>query len=298
MLERLSRGWAMARSCFVIVRRYPKLAVLPAISGAAFLIVLGLAVASLLPQLTSLHAITEPLWAKVGPDTNGYPLFLAACFVVYYLLVALAVFCNVALIGCALRCHAGQEPSLRDGVAAAMGRLPQILGWALVAATVGIILNAIEGFLEDKLGFLGSLIGGLFEFGWSVVTYFVLPVLAAEGIGPIAAVRRSSAILRSKWGESLAGETRFGLVGLLFYLQAALLFFAGLALHLSYGPAAVAPLAPILIALGIVYAVVITVVLQTLSTVFLTGVYLYATTDRVPPTLDPDLVVGAFRSKR
>jgi hypothetical protein len=49
-----------------------------------------------------------------------------------------------------------------------------------------------------------------------VVTYFVLPVLAAERLGPIAAVRRSSAILRSKWGESLAGEARFGLIGLLF----------------------------------------------------------------------------------
>jgi len=42
------------------------------------------------------------------------------------------------------------------------------------------------------------------------------------------AIRRSSAILRAKWGESLAGEARFGLVGLVFYLQAAVLFFMAL----------------------------------------------------------------------
>src|SRR4029079_3205641 len=111
--------------------------------------------------------------------------------------------------------------------------LPQILGWALVSITVGLVLNAIEGLLRDKLGLLGALIGGLFEFAWSVVTYFVLPVLAAERLGPIAAVRRSSAILRSTGGDSLAGEARFGLIGLLFFLQAAVLFFGGLAILLS-----------------------------------------------------------------
>jgi len=98
--------------------------------------------------------------------------------------------------------------------------------------------------LKDKLGFLGSLIGGLFEFGWSIVTYFVLPVLASERVGPIAAIRRSSAIVRSKWGESIVGEARFGLLGILFFLQAALVFAAGLALTLSYGAIAFAGLGP------------------------------------------------------
>jgi hypothetical protein len=98
---------------------------------------------------------------------------------------------------------------------------------------------------------VGDLIGALFELGWSVMTYFVLPVLAAERLGPIAAIRRSSAILRSKWGESLAGEARFGLVGLLFFLQAAALFFGGLAIELSYGATGMAGLGPALMALGV-----------------------------------------------
>src|SRR5260370_40633873 len=101
-----------------------------------------------------------------------------------------------------------------------MACLPQILGWALVATTVGIVLNAIESFLKDKLGFLGSLIGGLFELGWATVTYFVGPVLVTERVGPIAAVRRSAAILRAQWGESLAGGGPFGPNGLGFYLPA------------------------------------------------------------------------------
>src|SRR5205085_2414434 len=146
-------------------------------------------------------------------------------------------------------------------------------------------------------GILGSFIGGLFEFGWAVVTYFVLPVLATEGVGPIAALHRSSSILRSKWGESLAGETRFGLIGILFFLQAALLFAAGLAIALNFGATAMAGLGPILMTLGVVYGLATIVVLQALNTIFQAGVYLYATTGRVPPSLDPALVEGAFRPK-
>lgn len=297
MAGRWSRGWSMARASFAILRRHPKLVVFPVISGAALLLVFGVIALSLLPQLGSLHDATHGVWDKLGTDGSGNIWFYVAAYIAIYVLTVVSVFFNVALVHCALRCHAGQEPSVRDGLAAATTRFPQILGWALVATTVGIVLNAIESFLKDKLGFLGSFIGGLFEFGWAVVTYFVVPVLVTEQVGPITAIRRSSAILRQKWGESLAGEARFGLVGLVFYLQAAALFFIGLAIFLSYGAVGMAGLGPLLMALGVVYAVAISVVLQALSTIFQAGVYLYATTGTVPPSLDRDLVESAFKPK-
>jgi hypothetical protein len=294
---RWSRGWSMARESYAVLKRYPRLVVFPVISGAALLVVLGAIALSLMPQLGSMYDATHGIWDKLGTDGSGNIWFYVAAYVAIYVLTVVTVFFNVALIHCALRCHAGQEPTVGDGLAAAVTCLPQILGWAVIATTVGIVLNALESFLKDKLGFLGSLIGGLFEFGWAVVTYFVLPVLVTERVGPIAAIRRSSAILKSKWGESLAGEARFGLVGLVFYLQAAVLFFIGLAIVLSYGPTAIAGLGPLLMVLGVVYALAISVVLQALSTIFQVGVYIYATTGNVPPSLDRDLVENAFRPK-
>jgi Family of unknown function (DUF6159) len=287
----------MARECFAVLRRHPALIVLPVISSAALLMVLGAIAVSLMPQLGALHQATHGIWNKLGSNGSGNILFYVAAYIAIYVLTVIAVFFNVALVHCALRCHAGQEPSVGDGIAAAMACLPQILGWAVVATTVGIVLNVIESFLKDKLGFLGSLIGGLFEFGWATVTYFVVPVLVAERLGPIAAIRRSAAILRAKWGESLAGEARFGLIGLMFYLQALALFLIGLAILLSYGPTAMVGLGPLLMAIGVVYAVIITVVLQALSVIFQAGVYLYATTGNEPPTLDRGLVAGAFRPR-
>ena len=141
------------------------------------------------------------------------------------------------------------------------------------------------------------MIGGVFEISWSAITYFVLPVLVSEGAGPITALRRSSAILRNTWGESLAGEARFGILGFFFFLQAAAVFFVGLAVVLSYGATGMAGLGPVLMVLGVVYGIASFIVLQTLSTIFQAGVYAYASSGRVPASLDPTLVEGAFRSK-
>jgi hypothetical protein len=297
MAGRFARGWSMARESFSVLKRYPRLAIFPAISGAVFLVVIGAIAVTLLPQLGTIYSASHGIWNKLGTVDSANIWFYVLAFIVIYALTAIAVFFNVALIHCALRCHAGQEPSVGDGFAAATARLPQILGWALVATTVGIALNMIEGFLKDKLGFLGSLLGGLLEFGWTVVTYFVLPVLAVERVGPIAAVRRSSAILREKWGESLVGEARFGLLGILFFLQAAALFGIGLAIMLAYGAKAWAGAGPLLMTLGVLYGLIVMVVLQALTTIFQAGLYVYATTGTVPPSLDRNLLEGAFRPK-
>jgi hypothetical protein len=291
-----STGWTMARETFAIMQQYPKLAVFPVISGAVLLLIVGPIVLSLLPQIPSLYAVTGPLWDRLGESDSGMIAAFVAGALGLYVLWAVAIFCNVALVRSALDYYAGREPSVRAGFAAAMTCLPQILGWAFVALTVGVILSAIQGLLKDKLGLLGDLVGGLFEIGWSVVTYFVLPVLAAEKLGPIAAVRRSSAIVRSKWGESLAGETQFGIIGLLLFVLAAALFGAGLAIHLSYSAAALG-LGVVLMAIGLLGAAAAMAIMSALSTVFQTGVYLYATTGQVPAALDADLVKGAFKPK-
>jgi len=216
---------------------------------------------------------------------------------VVFVMTAMAIFFNVALIHCALRAHAGETPSIRAGLAAAVSLLPQILGWALVTTTIGIVLNMITDALKDYLGFLGGLLGGLLELSWAVITYFVVPVLVTEKVGPIAAVKRSAAVLRSKWGESLAGEARIGLLGTLFFLLSALIFAGGAALVFSKGAMAMAGIGVILMVLGVLAAIVSMVVVQTLSTIFQSGVYIYATTGQVPPSLDRDLVEGAFQPK-
>ena len=53
------------------------------------------------------------------------------------------------------------------------------------------------------VGFLGGL-------AWGLATFFVVPVLAVEGLGPIAAVSRSASVFRHRWGETLSGDLTVG----------------------------------------------------------------------------------------
>ena len=96
-----------------------------------------------------------------------------------------------------MQAFAGKEPSLGAEMCTAAGRLPQILGWTLVAATVGVLLNVLQNTLRHRLGFLGAMLGGFIGFGWTLAAFFVVPVVVVDGLGPIAAVKRSAEILNA-----------------------------------------------------------------------------------------------------
>jgi hypothetical protein len=297
MFGRLSRGWSMAKASFAVLKQHPKLAILPLMSGTIFLIIAGAILASLMPQLGAVHFASNSIWKWLGSDSGPGILFYASAFGVIFVMTAVAIFFNVALIHCALRALAGEQPSIRSGLKAAVTLLPQILGWAFVATTIGIVLNIITDMLKEYLGFLGSLLGGLLEFSWAVVTYFVVPVLVTEKVGPITAVKRSASILRAKWGESLAGEARIGLLGGLFFLLSALVFAGGAAIVLGKTAPTIAGLGVILMVIGALAAIGTMVMVSALSTIFQSGIYVYATTGQVPAFLDRDLVEQAFVQK-
>jgi hypothetical protein len=136
---------------------------------------------------------------------------------------------------------------------------------------------------------LGSLLGWAGSTAWAAVTYFVVPVLVVDGAGPVEAVKRSSAILRQKWGEATSGEGGLGLIYFVLALPVMLLaVFAG-----SQGGAAMIPA----LLFAVLYIAGLALVVMTLSTLFRTGVYIYATTGQAPISIGEDLIRGTFRKK-
>ena len=100
-------------------------------------------------------------------------------------------FCNTALVGAALIRLRGGDPTVADGFRIAASRVGPILGYALIAATVGMVLRAIS----ERSGFLGRLVVSLVGFAWNLATFLVVPVLVVEDVGPIEAVQRSASYL-------------------------------------------------------------------------------------------------------
>jgi hypothetical protein len=270
------RGWRIAKASAAVLKRHPSLLLFPAISGAA---------------LVAVTAASIFLVTHIGAGSGlGQPVALIAIgFAWYYTCTGAVVFFNAALISCALQYMANEPTSVRAGLAAAGRRLPQILGWALIATIVGTVLNVLHVFIEDKLGLIGTLIGGVADTAWAVATYFVVPALVVEKVSPRKAVTRSSAILRQTWGESLTGAGGLALIQVLLLLPAIGLGFAAAHTHGGYAVA--------LGAIAAVYALILTVVFTTLGAIFRAGVYTYATSRSAPAGFDPGLVQTAFRTK-
>jgi hypothetical protein len=96
------------------------------------------------------------------------------------------------LVGAALICLDGGDLTVSDDLAIAGTRMGAILGYAALAATVGMVLR----FISERSGFIGRLISGFVGMTWSLATYLTVPVLVAKDIGPIDAVKESAALLR------------------------------------------------------------------------------------------------------
>jgi Family of unknown function (DUF6159) len=115
----------------------------------------------------------------------------------------------------------GELVSVRTGLKFAIGRVGPIFSWAVFAATIGTILRIIQ----ENVGFIGKIITSITGIVWSVATFFVVPVIAYEGLGPIAAFKRSAQLMKEKWGESLGAGFSFFLIQFALVLVAGTSFF-------------------------------------------------------------------------
>jgi hypothetical protein len=134
-------------------------------------------------------------------------------FLFYFSQYFVIFFFNAALVGAAMIRLDGGDPTLGDGLRIAISKIGVIAGYALIAATVGMILRAIQ----ERVGFVGRIIVGLLGVGWTIATYMVVPVLVARDVGPIDAIKESAGLLKKTWGENVIGQAGIGIAfGLIF----------------------------------------------------------------------------------
>lgn len=209
-------------------------------------------------------------------------------FLYYLTLYSVVIFCNVAVVAGALIRLQGGDPTVSDGFGAAFDRLPAIIGYAAIAATVGMVLR----YVSERTGLIGRLVLGGLGVAWSLATFLVAPVLVVEGVGPVRAIVRSSTLLRSTWGEQIGGNAGIGLV---FGLASLLVVVAGAGVFAvlvdvsTYAPAAVV----IQVIIGLAALALLG---TTLQSVFTASVYRYAVTGEGGSMFPHATVQDAFRT--
>jgi hypothetical protein len=275
---RISRGWALAKRSFAVLQADRSLAVFPVVSGIA---TLGAAI-----------VIFGPATAIYGSSGRSEAVLIVAGVIAAYALTFIAVFFNTALAAAAAQSLAGRDTSFNDGYAAARDRLSTIVQWSLVQGTVGLILGLIENYLGDSIP--GRILTGLANFAWSAATFFVVPVIALEGLPPKAAFNRSVSVLRARWGEGVVGSVSItGVVLLAALIPLVVLGGGGVALMAS-APAAGAAL----LAIAVVILLIAVIVGGTLNAIFRVALYQFATQGQVPGGFEAGELQAAFAPKR
>ena len=185
----------------------------------------------------------------------------------------------------------GGDPTVRDGLRIASSRIVQIIGYAAIAATVGLILRLIE----ERAGFIGRWIVGLLGLAFTVATFLTVPILVSREIGPIDAVKESAALLKKTWGENIIGNAGMGFVFFLFYLGAILL---GTVLIVGVAQTGSTALIVIVVALVVLAVVGLALVQAALQGVYSAALYRYATDGNAGEAFPTALLGEAFRPKR
>ena len=258
-------GWELFGWSFTVLRRNKRLMLFPIFSAAAALMALGLCL---------------PAWEGGGRQMSPRdlwwlaPVWLAASFAM--------VFFNCALAACAQAQFSGEQPTLRYGLQQAASRVLPILGWAVLSATVGLVLQAVG----RRASWAGKLALWLFGFAWGMATYLVLPVLIAERRGAIESVRRSAQLVRETWGDQLVAEIRFGWRGLVLFLPCVVVGVLGANGY------------PLLLPVAVAGFVVAASALSAARGVFEVALYRYAAVGELPAGWDAAALPGIFRTDR
>ena len=283
-MGRFARSWALVKESFAILRSDKQLMLFPVLSAAACLVVTGIIAASgamaVIPAMTA-AAASGQRW-----QPSQSPAFMFGVFAVYVANYFIIVFFNVALVGVANSRLMGGTWTFKDGLELAWSRKGTILQWALVAATVGMILRTVQ----ERLGIVGRLITKIIGIAWTLACYFVVPVLAFEDLTPVEAVKRSSRLFRDTWGEKVAGGFSIGLVFLVLTLPGFGLWFAASILGGIAGML-------VGLVLMILYFVILAVISSAVQGIFTAALYRYACFKQVPPAFSPALISGAWTPK-
>ena len=276
MLAKIGNGWSLIKASASVLRADKELLLFPVLSGSALVIV------SLSFALPFFFVGNLGEGASVAAYVVGFFFYLIQYFVI--------IFFNSALVGAAMIRLDGGDPTVMDGLRIAWRRIGAILGYAAIAATVGLLLRSAR----ERAGSLGRFVISLVGMAWNLATFLVVPVLVTHELGPIDAIKESARVLRRTWGEQVVGNVGIGLIFGLAYVLLALFALPVLLLTIQTGQ-------PVLIGTVVVVAVIAGLLLAALqaglSGIYAAALYRFASTGQAGGGFDGTQMRQAFLPK-
>lgn len=286
-MGRFAMSWRVFKSSAGLLRQDKALMVFPLLSGVVSLTVL-------LTLFVPIAVLTGMVSALQNDTANNIMIYV--WLFLYYLVGAFVVaYFNSALTACIMMRLQGTKPTIRAGLRVANKHLGQIFVWALVSATVGVLLHIILDWAHKKLSIVGRMmttfIVGLIGVAWSLATYFVVPVIVVQNLSVKEALKSSGSLFKKTWGENVIGNIS---MGIFFVLLLTPIIIIGIMIAIM-----MQSLAGVLIGIGVSAfgILIIAIIGSALESIYKTVLYLYASTGRVAPEFDAGFLQQAFKQK-
>ncbi len=276
MMERYSRSFQLVKESFEVLKKDKEIMLFPVISA----IVTVLLLISFIIPVFYLNFMT-PLRAYFE-GVGGY-IFI---FIYYILSYFIVIFFNTGLITCAHIRLNGGDPTFSDGFDNAKKHIGKIFVWALISATVGTILRMIS----NRSGMVGRIIIAIIGMAWSLLTFFVVPVMVLEDVSVFESIKKSGYLFKKTWGENVIVQFSMGFI---FFILALI---GIVPLLLSFVTGSLIFIIPIF-ALTVIYWVLLGIVSASLDGIFVAALYDYANTGKIPSAFSPEVIRGAFAPK-
>lgn len=268
-MDRIERSFRLVGQSYRVLLQDSELMLLPLASGAVMAVVIAVFIVG-----AGVNAATIELR---GPELY-VPIFF-----MYVALYAVGIFFQCAVVAGASERMRGGDPTIASALAAAGRRIVAILIWSVLAATVGVVLRAVQ----DRVGLVGKIVVGLIGAAWSLATFFVVPVLVLEDtyIGDV--LPRSVGIVRETWGETFVGGASLGFASFCAWTALAvvtLVLFSvvGMPAMLVFGTG----------------AILLMMFFSALHGIYVAALYRYATEGEVVAGFDKATLAHAFVEKR
>lgn len=270
MFESISRGWQITKQSFAVLRADKEIILFPILS---ILITLGVTALALTLFLTSLFGV-----ALVNSESVTMLFLYGSLLVYFFLLYAIGLFFEGAIVTSATIRFSGKNPTFTDGLTGPLKKLPKIVFWALINAVIALILNIIENVAKRRSnteGAIASIGTNIFGLAWKYLTFFVIPIILFEQESTIGSIKRSKELFVKTWGENVTAQITTG--GIFFFLG--VLGFIPLLLAAILGNHLLITLAIILFALWISAMVVLA---TSVNGILIAALYQYAIKGKLP----------------
>ena len=231
--------------------------------------------------------------ASGAHQINLRPIAYLIIFIFYIIAYFINNFYGAGLAANVLDLFGGKKQPYASYIAKARSRAGTIFFFAVIEATVGMILR----YIAERSRLLARIVARILGAIWGLATLFVDPLIISSDVSAPQAIKRSVKLFKDTWGENVIGRVTLGVAG--FFISCAVII-AGTILIILGGAIGGPALVFIIALLCCIAYLLVGVVISAANSILNTALFYFAEYKQVPAAFDADLLNALFipRKKR